>query len=541
MFPHFVATLTTNKTLPLNFFRFVGFPSIFAIVKSYIEPAIGVPTFIAISEAIARVVTIARFYVILSCKVGEKLYFIRIGGTAMGGVAGALTKAGEQVFGSEELIYEPMKSYLAECGVTVFPTFDGSRLIETSPDIVVVGNAVSRGNEELEVALERKMNCVSLPQVIASKLIGSNTSIVIAGTHGKTTTTAMTANVLEVGGLKPGFLIGGVPGNFDVSCRPAGGSVFVSEGDEYDSAYFDKRSKFLHYKPDVSVVNNIEFDHADIFDDLEQIKKSFRLFIRLVPRNGVVLANGDDSVVVEVLKDACSPVETFGFGESCFWRITGFVAGADGSSFMVYRAGTFFGEFHSPVTGTFNALNMLVAIACAHRLGVPIDLIQKGTESYISPKRRMQEKGTWRGALVIDDFGHHPTAIRQTIDALIDRYPNRRIVACFEPRSNTTTRKFYQKELAECFLRASAVAIGALDRPERYSETERLNLNKLADALPNPHFVLSLEQGKDSDWGRYLKEWLGSVIQPGDLLVTFSNGDFGGLRQMIGSESNIEP
>ena len=459
----------------------------------------------------------------------------------MGGVAGALTKAGERVFGSEELIYEPMKSYLAECGVTVFPTFDGSRLIETSPDIVVVGNAVSRGNEELEVALERKMNCVSLPQVIAAKLIGTHTSIVIAGTHGKTTTTAMTANVLEVGGLEPGFLIGGVPGNFDVSCRPAGGSVFVSEGDEYDSAYFDKRSKFLHYKPDVAVVNNIEFDHADIFDDLEQIKKSFRLFIRLVPRNGVVLANGDDPVVLDVLKDACSPVETFGFCEKCFWRITDFVAGADGSSFTVYRDGELLGEFRTPVTGEFNALNMLVSIACAHRLGVPLDLIQKGTESYISPKRRMQEKGTWRGALVIDDFGHHPSAIRQTIDALIDRYPNKKIIACFEPRSNTTTRNFYQKELAECFSRAGAVAIGALDRPWRYSETERLNLTELADALPKPNFVLSLEQGKEGNWGHYIKDWLEKIVEPNDLLVTFSNGDFGGLRQLLTSESNIEP
>lgn len=451
----------------------------------------------------------------------------------MGGVAGALTKAGEQVFGSEEVIYEPMKSYLAECGVTVFPTFDGSRLVETDPDVVVVGNAVSRGNEELEVALECKMNCVSLPQVIASKLIRSNTSIVIAGTHGKTTTTAMSANMLEIGGLGPGFLIGGVPGNFDVSCRPAIGSVFVSEGDEYDSAYFDKRSKFLHYKPDIAVVNNIEFDHADIFDNLEQIKKSFGLFIRLVPRNGVVLANGDDPVVREVLKVACSPIETFGFGPDCFWRVASFVAGSSGSSFDVLRDGVLFGSFDMPVTGKFNALNMLVAIVCGHRLGMSLELLQQGTRSYVSPKRRMQEKGTWRGALVIDDFGHHPTAIVQTIEAIIDRYPNRRLIACFEPRSNTTTRNFYQKELAACFARAGAVAIGALDRPERYSEDERLNLEALAGALPLPHFVLSLDQGKEPDWGRYIREWLEGIVEPGDVLVTFSNGDFGGLRQML--------
>ena len=473
------------------------------------------------------------FYVILFGKVSEKLYFIRIGGTAMGGVAGTLTMQGEQVFGSEEVIYEPMKSYLANCGVTVFTTFDPIHLIETDPDIVVVGNAVSRGNEELEVALERKINCVSLPALIADKLIAKNTSIVIAGTHGKTTTTAMTANLLEVGGLQPGFLIGGVPGNFDVSCRPAGGSVFVIEGDEYDSAYFDKRSKFLHYKPDIAVVNNIEFDHADIFDNLEAIKKSFRLFIRLVPRNGVVLANGDDPSVVDILKVACSPVETFGLGDNCFWRVTGFSTSTAGPQFTVCRDGSPFGEFKSPVTGEFNALNMLVAIACGHRLGMSLSELQAGTSSYIPPKRRMQEKGTWHGALVIDDFGHHPTAIRQTINAIIDRYPNRRLIACFEPRSNTTTRNFYQKELADCFEKAHAVAIGALDRPERYSETERLNLVQLSKDLPHPNFILSLEQGKEPDWGRFIYAWLESIVQPEDLLVTFSNGDFGGLRAML--------
>ena len=451
----------------------------------------------------------------------------------MGGVAGALTKTGKQVFGSEEIIYEPMKSYLADCGVTIFPTFDPKNLIAIAPDLVVVGNAVSRGNEELEVALERKMNCISLPQLVADKLIQKHTSIVIAGTHGKTTTTAMTANLLQVGGLEPGFMIGGVPGNFDVSCRPAGGSVFVIEGDEYDSAYYDKRSKFLHYKPDIAVVNNIEFDHADIFDDLEQIKKSFRLFIRLVPRNGVVLANGDDQNGLDVQKVACSPVETFGFGDHCTWRISDYSASSSGSKFSVLWDGTLFGKFTSPVTGRFNALNMLVAIACGHRLGITIEQLQQGTQSYTSPKRRMQEKGRWRGALIIDDFGHHPTAIKQTIDAIIDRYPNRRIVACFEPRSNTTTRNFYQKELAECFARAGAVAIGALDRPERYSENERLNLTQLSDELPKPNFVVTLDQGKDPAWGHYIYEWLEVIVQRGDLVVTFSNGDFGGLRSLL--------
>ncbi len=454
----------------------------------------------------------------------------------MGGVAGACKLAGSEVYGSEEILYEPMKSYLAECGVEVFPTFDPEHLLELKPDLIVVGNAVSRGNEELEVALENKLDCISLPELVAKNLIGKKTSVVIAGTHGKTTTTSMTSNMLNVGGLKPGFMIGGVPGNFSVSCRPAEGDVFVIEGDEYDSAYYDKRSKFLHYRPDIAVVNNIEFDHADIFDDLEAIKKSFRLFIRLVPRNGVVLANGDDPIVAEVLQVACSPVETFGFGESCFWRVVNLEENEHGATFDVMRDGALLGRFSSPANGRFNALNMLIAIACGHRLGMSLERLQAGAASYLSPKRRMEEKGSWHEALVIDDFGHHPTAIKQTIDALIARYPNKRVIACFEPRTNTTTRNFYQNEILECFEKAAAVAIGALDRPWRYSESERLNVEEVLTKLGRPGIAITIEQGKEKDWGKYIYEWLKTVVQPGDLLVTFSNGDFGGLRAMLAAD-----
>ena len=346
----------------------------------------------------------------------------------------------------------------------------------------------------------------------------------------------MTTNMLAVGGLEPGFMIGGVPGNFEVSCLPGSGNVFVTEGDEYDSAYYDKRPKFLHYRPDIAVVNNIEFDHADIFDDLEAIKKQFRLFIRLVPRNGIVLANGDDPVVAEVLKVGCAPVETFGFGENCNWRVVGLAESPDGSEFDVLRDGVSIGHFHSPVTGRFNALNMLVAIACGLRLGMTVEKAKEGTESYRPQKRRMEEKGMWHGALVVDDFGHHPTAVKQTMAALKVRYPNKRIIACFEPRSNTTTRNFYQKEILESFEEADAVAIGALDRPWRYSESERLNVEELLKALGKPSIGVTIEQGKESDWGRYIYQWLEETVQPGDLLVTFSNGDFGGLRTMLSSD-----
>ena len=473
-----------------------------------------------------------------SLQVLETLYFIRIGGTAMGGVAGACAALGDQVFGSEQDLYEPMKSYLDEAGVSVFRSFDPANMLGCSPTKVVVGNAVSRGNEELEVALEQKLDCISLPELVGARLIGKKTSVVIAGTHGKTTTTAMTAAVVDAGGLEPGFLIGGVPGNFEVSCRPGGGCVFVIEGDEYDSAYFDKRSKFLHYRPDIAVVNNIEFDHADIFDDLEAVKKSFRLFIRLVPRNGVILANGDDSNVLDVLKVACSPVETFGFSEGCFWQVRDLVEGPEGATFTVWREGTRFATIHSPVNGRFNALNMVVAIATANRLGMSVTQIEAAVNTYKSPKRRMQEVGEWRGALVIDDFGHHPTAIRETLSALFAKYPGRRVIACFEPRSNTTTRAFYSKEIEECFAGCSAVAFGALDRPERYSESERLDTAGIAQRMSEggvQAMAISVEQGKDRDWGRFILGWLEGVVQEGDLIVSFSNGSFGGLLTTLRS------
>lgn len=459
----------------------------------------------------------------------------------MGGVAGACAAAGDQVFGSEQDLYEPMKSYLEGAGVSVFRSFDPENMLGCKPTKVVVGNAVSRGNEELEVALEQKLDCVSLPQLVGERLIGKKTSVVIAGTHGKTTTTAMTAAVLALGGLDPGFLIGGVPGNFDVSCRPGAGSVFVIEGDEYDSAYFDKRSKFLHYRPDIAVVNNIEFDHADIFDDLEAVKKSFRLFIRLVPRNGVVLANGDDANVLDVLKVACSPVETFGFSDGCFWQVRDFVDLPAGASFDVWRGGEFFVSLHSPVNGRFNATNMLVAVAVGHRLGMSVEQIVAAVPSYKSPKRRMQEVGTWGGALVIDDFGHHPTAIRETLSALFAKYPGRRVIACFEPRSNTTTRAFYSKEIEECFEGCAAVAFGALDRPERYSEAERLDTEGIARRMSEAGvaaMAISVEQGKERDWGRFILAWLEGFVREGDLVVSFSNGSFGGLLATLRSGSN---
>ena len=474
----------------------------------------------------------------------KTLYFIRIGGTAMGGVAAACQKLGYRVIGSEAQLYEPMKSYLADNGVEVIPRFDPQNLHVAQPDEVVVGNAVSRGNEELEEALDLNLRQISLPELVGRSLIADNTSVVVAGTHGKTTTTAMVAWMLESAGLHPGFLIGGVPANFDVSCRPAFRTdgkrgVFVVEGDEYDSAYFDKRSKILHYKPTIAVLNNAEFDHSDIFDSLEDILKSFRLYLRLVPRKGLILVNGDDPNIRRLIANLGLenvPIQTFGTGEQNDWVISNIESTAQGGAFDLTFRGEYKGRVSMDPTGEINARNMTVACAVATHLGVPFDAVLEGAKTYRHPKRRMEVIGTWHGATVIDDFGHHPTAIKETLKAISAKYPGRRILAAFEPRSNTTTRNVFQKELAECFAEAAGVAIGSLDRPHRYDDSQRLDLDKLKKDLESQGklaYVLPLERAGQEGWGAALEAILTDWVEENDLIVLFSNGDFGGLRARL--------
>ncbi len=474
----------------------------------------------------------------------ESLYFIRIGGTAMGGVAAACKAQGSAVYGSEETLYEPMKSYLAGAGVTVFPSFDPSNISKCNPDQIVVGNAVSRGNEELELALKERRRLISLPQLVSERLIDRNASVVVTGTHGKTTTTAMALWLLELAGLRPGFMVGGVPGNINVSCRPVPSDlhntdkgIFVIEGDEYDTAFFDKRSKFLWYRPQIAILNNLEFDHADIFPDLEFIKRSFSLFLRQVPANGLVLSNGEDQNLASVLKDyRFSPVETFGLDPSANWCATGVRVDQGLTSFGVSRAGVELGDVTMSAAGEHNVRNMLAAIAQAVHLGVPFAAIQAGVASFCLPKRRMEQLADWRGAIVVDDFAHHPTALRETIKAIRAKYPGKRIFVVFEPRSNSTTRNLFAREFETCFDGAAGVFFGALDRPWRYEESERLDTAGLARLYRDRGLkaeAMTLDQGAEPDWGKYALAALERWVQPGDLVLLGSNGDIGGLRKLL--------
>lgn len=460
----------------------------------------------------------------------------------MGSVAAALGRQDWEVSGSEEDLYEPMKSYLAEGGVRVIPRFDPANLAEVQPDVVVVGNAVSRGNPELESALNQRLPLTSLPQLVAEKLIDRNLSLVVAGTHGKTTTTAMLAWLLEQAGRRPGWMIGGVPKNLPESCRPVprdlhntDQGLFVIEGDEYDCAYWDKRSKFLWYRPHVAIFNNLELDHTDIFTSLEDIQKSFRLLLRTVPQNGLALVKEGDLGIAPFLKDAVSPLESFGI-EKGDWQARSYQESPEGSRFEIWRRDEKWASITLAAPGEHNALNFLAACAAASHVGLSGAEAEAGAATFQLPKRRMEWIGSWMGADVVDDFAHHPTAIQETIKAASAAYPGQRIFAVFEPRSNSTTRSIFQKELGECFAGAAGVFFGPLDRPGRFSQEERLDTRALADVFQAQGMeaeALGTEHSNTKGWGSLAQAWLAERIKPGDLVLLLSNGDLGGLRALL--------
>jgi UDP-N-acetylmuramate: L-alanyl-gamma-D-glutamyl-meso-diaminopimelate ligase len=464
-------------------------------------------------------------------------YFIGIGGTAMASVAVALSGAGNVVTGSDKSVYPPMSDILRGSGITYEQEFRAYNVIQAAERAsrdkaefeVVVGNAVGRGNPEVEIVLDRKLPHTSLASLVGRELIGTRKSVVIAGTHGKTTTTSLTTWLLETAGRNPGFMVGGVPENFGCGCRKAPeGGVFVTEGDEYDTAFFDKRSKFVHYRPDIAVINNVEFDHADIFDSLADVIKSFRQFVNLVPSSGLLLYNGDDKVAAELSCRAHAPVASFGLGEDCIWRADGIMPDNEGTVFTVYHMGGMFGRFRSPLAGEFNVQNALAAIAACHTLDCSVDEIQKGLDGFLNVKRRMQVLGEPNGVLVIDDFAHHPTAVAATLNALRSRYPGRRLWALFEPRSNTSTRRVHQNEIAQALSIADLVVIGAVNRPERYSADQVFDVTKAIADIE----ALGREARHEPDPDA-MSRFVIRHARPGDVVALLSNGAFGGAHRKI--------
>ena len=441
----------------------------------------------------------------------------------MASAAVAMQERGFEVTGSDQdVIYPPMSTFLADRSIRVIAGYSESNLSH-KPDLVVVGNAISRGNPEVEAVLDRKLRYCSLPELLKDVFIRGKRSLVVSGTHGKTTTASLLAWVFETAGLNPSFLIGGIPANLGQGARFTDSDWFIIEGDEYDTAFFDKRSKFVHYLPEVLVVNNLEFDHADIFPALVDIQLSFRRLINLIPRSGLLLANGDEPALAPLLEVRHCPVKRFGLGEVNEIRASGLILRETVSEFEL--GGT---RFRLPLIGEFNVRNAVAVVACARHCGLADSVIQKAFDTFLSVKRRMEVRGEVRGITVIDDFGHHPTAIRETLRALRVKFPGRRIWAVFEPRSNTTRRNVFQEELVDALERADRVVVAEVARLEQLPAGDRLNPDKLMQDLRLT--------GKPASYLPTVESIIEHIVAdaiPGDVVCVFSNGGFGDIHRRL--------
>ncbi|MGC6427806.1 MAG: UDP-N-acetylmuramate:L-alanyl-gamma-D-glutamyl-meso-diaminopimelate ligase [Akkermansiaceae bacterium] len=452
----------------------------------------------------------------------EQFHFIGICGTAMGSVAAGMAERGYRVTGSDRAAYPPMSDFLAEKGIPIYEGYQAEN-IPAEATTVVIGNAISRGNPEAEEVLDRRIRYQSLPEVLKEYFLRGRRNIVISGTHGKTTTASMTAAIFESAGKNPNFMIGGIPRNFGQGARFTDSDFVVLEGDEYDTAFFDKRSKFLHYLPEVVVVNNVEFDHADIFSSLDEIKLSFQRQLKVVPRNGIAFVNGDEQNCLDVSADAPCPVKTVGFGEHCDLRIENVVYDQTGSHFQIE------GESYSvPMVGEFNVRNAAMACSAARFSGITVEDVKAGLAGFQGIARRQEERGEVNGITVIDDFAHHPTAIAQAITGLRQRYEGRRLWVLFEPRSNTTRRNVFQDALADALAHADRVVLPSVPDPEKVAEGDRLDPEKL---------VADISEKGTSAW--YLEEvdeivaHVSAEAREGDVLAVLSNGGFGGIHTKL--------
>ncbi len=456
-----------------------------------------------------------------------KMYFLGIAGTAMGSLAILMKEKGHTVWGTDVAAYPPMKDLLEAAQIKVYEGYDPAHLDE-AVDLVVIGNALSRGNPEVERVLNDNIPFTSLPALIERELLPGHRSIVITGTHGKTTTTALMVHVLRIAGEDPTFMVGGVPKNLGVSARLGTGKWVVLEGDEYDTAFFDKQPKFLHYFPYYLIINNIEFDHADIYSSVEEIKLGFRRLLRLVPGKGLVVANVTSEHVQDVIEPCYSRCIRLGSTSPADLTYRILPSGAEGTRFEVLENDHSLGVFSFPFPGEFQVQNALAVFAVARDMGIPTEVLHQAFATFQGVRRRMEEWGHWKGALVVDDFAHHPTAIQKTLRALRNRYAGRRIVALFEPRTNTTVRNIFQGELTRALAEADAIVVAPVHRPERFPPAERLSVEEMVAALR--------KEGKEATAVQTYSDLipaLEAVVQPGDVLVILTNGSLGGVYQQL--------
>lgn len=450
----------------------------------------------------------------------------------MASLAGMLQARGHLVTGSDQNVYPPMSTMLASLGIKVMPGYSSDHLSPT-PDCVIVGNAIPRGNAEVEETLKRKLLYRSQAEVVKEEFIRGRHSLVVAGTHGKTTTTSIAAWVMDQGGLNPGFLIGGLAQNFGASFRVSDSDYFVVEGDEYDTAYFDKGPKFMHYLPEIGIVNNIEFDHADIYPDLDAVKLAFRRFMNLIPSNGRLIAGWDSPAVRQVVASMgqrlFTQLETFGLSSDARWQMREPDYAGELSRFKVFRDGKEWGRFETTLIGDFNLLNCLAVIIAADAWGIERRTINEALAALKNVRRRGEVRGEEREITVIDDFAHHPTAVRETLRALRNKYKGRRLVAVFEPRSWSSRLAVFQNEYAQAFTSADHVVVASVFDREKVTEKGRmLDINKLIEDISKQKKPALALPGADE-----IISHLTQVLERGDVVAIMSNGGFDGIHDRL--------
>jgi len=464
----------------------------------------------------------------------KHIHLIGICGTAMASLAGMLKQRGFRVTGSDAAAYPPMSEFLRDLGIPVAQPFD-ARTLEPRPDLVVVGNAISRGNVELEQLLDQRIPFCSMPQLLHDEFLRTKEVLVVAGTHGKTTTTSMLAWIFHTAGLQPSFLIGGIAENFGSSFQLGQGKHFILEGDEYDTAFFDKGPKFLHYFPDSVILTSVEFDHADIYKDLDAVETAFKRLVNLIPRHGRIVAfdgvagEATESASLErCLAKAFCPVERYGVGERSSWRVTNLRLDPGKTSWTMTHNGQAWADFEFPLAGEYNVWNATAAAALATGCGITKEEIAAALKTFKSVKRRLEVKAQVNGITIIDDFAHHPTAIAGTLKALRSRYPGARLWAILEPRSNTLRRRVLQSDLAHSLALADEVVVAAVFRSEAVPEIERLELPELAAEIRKSGHAVRLLADANA-----IVEAIAPEMRSGDVVAILSNGGFGGIYEKL--------
>lgn len=460
---------------------------------------------------------------------GDHVHLIAVSGVGMAALAGLLKSQGYRVTGSDQQSYPPMSTYLSGLGIEVLPGYRAEHLRDR-PRLVVIGNAVSRGNPEVEIVLNLGIPYLSFPQALGRFLIGSRKSLVVVGTHGKTTTTALLAWVLERANQAPGFFVGGIPLDFGTGLRQGRGDWVVLEGDEYDSAFFDKGPKFLHYKPRLVILTSIEFDHADIYRDLDHLKGSFLKLMGIIPEGGSLVVCNEYEAAKDVARAARCPVVFYGSGEPSGWSAEGVRACAGKTLFEPVYRGKSEGLIEMPLMGLHNAKNALAVYVLARELGIETKTIREGMASFSGVRRRQEVKAMVGGVTVIDDFAHHPTAVRETITAVRAAYPSQRLWAIFEPRSNTSRRRIFQREFATALAGADRVIIAGVYQPDKVPEGDRLSPPEIVDAINRQHRD---GRARFVERAAEIPGHIALEAKPGDVVLVMSNGGFDGVQEKI--------